>query len=320
MRTLVAARALCAVASGASAARAEDRTPGVEALPARRLALRRGRLPRRARRVQARLRARAQPGGALQRRRDAVPAAGLRRRAHDLRALPRRHGAGRRPSRRGGGRPRRAARARRARRASRRSRRGRTSRSTTSRRARRPSSGRCSSASGTARSWPRSAGRPAVTRYVDVATDDNLASRCSCPSRPSPRPRRHARPARGPPTCDTPPASHAGGTLRVPGLDDDGRARRRRRHLRRPRGAANRTILEAAAAPTRRRRDAEPRRDPHEHVLDDGRLLAVGALVIGGTTLLSTLLSGSSSTPTRGSNGTTQVVLGPASARLVTTF
>ena len=65
-------------------------------------------------------------GGPLQRRRDAVPAAGLRRRAHDLRALPRRDGAGGRPPRRGRGRPRGAAGARRAHRASRRSRRAPT--------------------------------------------------------------------------------------------------------------------------------------------------------------------------------------------------
>ena len=49
--------------------------------------------------------------------------------------------------------------------------------------------------------------------------------------------------------------------------------------------------------------------------------LAVSAVVVGGITLASSLFSSSpSSAPKRGSSGTTQVVLGPASVRLDMTF
>ena len=124
-------------------------------------------------------------------------------------------------------------------------------------------------------------------------------SRSSCPSagarRPAPR---SARRACRTPRSTTPPCAHAARTLRIAGLDDDGRARRGRRDLRGPRAARVAAISRrrASSFPTSAQ-TLEPRRDPHDDLLGRRRPLAVGALVVGGVTLLSTLLVDSSSTP-----------------------
>lgn len=162
-------------------------------------------------------------------------------------------------------------------------------------------------------------GRPSVTRYVDVAADDNLSVTLQLPDPVDP-PAAPAHSDYSSHSVDMAPPSHGGSTLRVLGWTTTG-------------------ILAAGAVSfgilaLRESHDLEAERSTFpasaQALNHDASLtttysivadsLTAGALVIGGATLFSTLLSGSSSTPTRGMNGTTQVMLGPASAHLVMTF
>jgi hypothetical protein len=164
------------------------------------------------------------------------------------------------------------------------------------------------------------AGRPAITRYVDVATDDNLTVTLQLPESTESAPAASPRPEPLSRALEAPPASHGGGTLRVRGWTTTGAL------------ASAAVVFGVLALRESHDLDAAKSSFPttaqtlnHDATLTNtysmiADSLTVGALVIGGTTLLSTLLSSSSNTPTRGSNGTTQVVLGPASARFVMTF
>jgi hypothetical protein len=163
-------------------------------------------------------------------------------------------------------------------------------------------------------------GRPAITRYVDVAADDTITVTLQLPepleAAPTPAPRLEttSRP------LETPTPSHGSNTLRWLGWTATG-------------------VLAAGAVTSgilgiRESRDLEAARASFpvssQTLNRDAQLtttysivadsLAAGALVVGSVTLLSAWLSPSSSPPTRGSSGTTRVVLGPASARLEMTF
>jgi hypothetical protein len=164
------------------------------------------------------------------------------------------------------------------------------------------------------------AGRPSITRYIDVAADDTLTVTLQLPEAPeqvpapSPRLETSSRPT------EVTQSPHGGSTLRWLGWTATGALAA---------GAITSGIfglresqsLETARAtfPTSSQtlnRDAQLT-TTYSIVADS---LAAAAIVVGGVTLLSTWLSPSSSPPTRGSTGTTRVVLGPASARLEMTF
>jgi PEGA domain len=163
------------------------------------------------------------------------------------------------------------------------------------------------------------AGRPPVTRTVDVATDDSVSVTMQLPDPPEAAPAAtHADlPARPP---DSPPPSHGGATLRVLGwtatamlaagaITTGVLAFQESRSLETARATypASAQILNHDASMT----------TTYSTVAD---VLTAGAVVVGGATLLSTLLSHSPSTPARGSNPPPQIVLGPTSARLFVTF
>ena len=164
------------------------------------------------------------------------------------------------------------------------------------------------------------AGRPSITRYVDVAADDTLSVTLQLPESPEPVPSPAPRlETTSRPTEATQP-SHGGSTLRWLGWTATGALAA---------GAITSGILglrESQSLETARatfptssqtlNRDAQLT-TTYSIVADS---LAAAAIVVGGVTLLSTWLSPSSSPPTRGSTGTTRVVLGPASARLEMTF
>ncbi|HEY1696610.1 MAG TPA: PEGA domain-containing protein [Polyangiaceae bacterium] len=164
------------------------------------------------------------------------------------------------------------------------------------------------------------AGRPAVTRWVDVAADDNVALTLQLPDPPeaaAPAPERLELPAHA---LDTPPPSHGSSTLRALGWTTTGVLAA---------GAVTFGVLALKSS-----HDLEAARSAFpassETLSHDASLtttfsvvadaLTAGAVVVGGTTLLSTLLSRPSTAPTRGSNPSPQVVLGAASARLVVPF
>jgi hypothetical protein len=163
-------------------------------------------------------------------------------------------------------------------------------------------------------------GRPPVTRYVDVAADDNVSVTLAMPDATDGQPSQSARSDAGSRVMDVPPPARTGQTLRVLGWTATSAF------------AAGAIVFGALAvreshelAADRATFPASPSTLNHDSTLTTtysliADSLAVGAIVIGGTTLLSTLLSNSSSTPSRGSNDTPQVVLGPGSARLFMTF
>jgi hypothetical protein len=163
------------------------------------------------------------------------------------------------------------------------------------------------------------AGRPAITRYVDVAADDTLAVTLQLPEPPEPAPPPAPRVESSRLVESTTP-SHGGSTLRWLGWTATGALAA---------GAVTSGILglheshtlEAARAtfPVSSQtlnRDAQLT-TTYSIVADS---LAAAAVVVGSVTLLSTWLSPSSTAPTRGSSGATRVVLGPTSARLEMTF
>jgi hypothetical protein len=164
------------------------------------------------------------------------------------------------------------------------------------------------------------AGRPSVTRWVDVAADDNVALTLQLPDppeAPSPAPERLELPAHA---LDAPPPSHGGSTLRALGWTATGVLAA---------GAVTSGVLALKAS-----HDLEAARSAfptsaqtlnHDASMTTtysvvADVLTAGAVVIGGTTLLSTLFAHPSSPTARGSNPSPRVVLGPASARLVVPF
>jgi hypothetical protein len=161
-------------------------------------------------------------------------------------------------------------------------------------------------------------GRPPVTRYVELAADDNLSVTIDLPEpAPAPAPSRSV-PAWHP--VETPAPSRGGDALRIAGWIATGTftagavcfgilGMHESHDLESERGtfpASAQTLSNDASLVTT------------YSIVADG--LAVGALVVGGVTLLSTILSGSTRPPARGSSSGPQVVLGPGAARVVFTF
>jgi hypothetical protein len=164
------------------------------------------------------------------------------------------------------------------------------------------------------------AGRPSVTRYVDVAAEDNVSLTVSMPEAPSPVT----------PSQAEPPARHAALATPAPGGGGAG--------LRTIGWVATATLAAGAGCfgllALRESRELVTARNTfptssdtlqHESsltttysMLADG--LTAGALAVGAVTLVSTVLSGTSAKPLRGTGAGTQVVLGPGSAALLVTF
>jgi hypothetical protein len=162
------------------------------------------------------------------------------------------------------------------------------------------------------------AGRPAVTRYVDVAAGDNLTVTLVLPS-PEPAPGAAPRALPNVPPLDEPPPSHAGSTWRTIGWGTT---------VLLAGGAVTFAILasrESATLATARSSypassatlDHDASLTRTDAILADS--LTAGAVLVGGITLLSTFLSHSAA-PTRGGGDAPHLVLGPASARLEGTF
>ncbi len=161
-------------------------------------------------------------------------------------------------------------------------------------------------------------GRPAVTRYVDVATDDNLSVTVQMPDANGsavPGSTRHDGDAAA--VHATTDGSH---TLQTLGWITTGALAV---------GAIATGIVAAHESSTLQSdRNTYPQssatleRDAHAtttySVIADS--LAAGAILVGAVTLVSVLGGSSSSTPKRGSTGDVQVVLGPTSAGISGSF
>jgi tetratricopeptide (TPR) repeat protein len=164
------------------------------------------------------------------------------------------------------------------------------------------------------------AGRLPVTRYVDVATDDNLPVSLQLPAQESAGQTAATAPSSSTGATDIPSYSRTGATLRTAGWISTGvlaagaatfgiLALKDSSDLKTARGtfpASQDTLSHYASLTTR------------YSILADS--LGAGALVIGGITLVSTLTSSSSSAALHGSTGGARVLVGPASARLEVTF
>lgn len=159
------------------------------------------------------------------------------------------------------------------------------------------------------------AGRPAVTKFVDVATDDNVSVTLQLPDAALPPPVRGPTPALTlPPTQD--PPSHAGATWRIVGWTTTGVLAA---------GALTMGLLaDKASSDSSAARNAYPATaatlnhdasvtSTYSLVADS---LAVAAAVIGSITLVSTFTASGDHVPDRAA----RVVIGPGSARLDVTF
>jgi tetratricopeptide (TPR) repeat protein len=164
------------------------------------------------------------------------------------------------------------------------------------------------------------AGRLPVTRYVDVATDDNLSVSLQLPAQEGSSSSAPSTTSPSTGTNEIPTYSRTGATLRTAGWISTGVLAA---------GAATFGILALKdASDLKTARDTFPTsQDTLSHyaslttrysVAADS--LGAAALVLGGITLVSTLASKSSSPALQGSTGGTRVMLGPASARLEVTF
>jgi hypothetical protein len=162
-------------------------------------------------------------------------------------------------------------------------------------------------------------GRPPVTRYIDVAADDNVSLTLQLPSPVDGSPTT-ARAATALSSDATSSSRSAGPALRGVGWVTTGVFAA---------GAVTFGILATkASSDLKSARNSFPAMSStlnHDAnltttyaILADS--LAAAAVVVGGITLISTLSASSSSAPTRGSRGATRVVLAPASARLEMTF
>lgn len=162
------------------------------------------------------------------------------------------------------------------------------------------------------------AGRPAVTRYVDVAAGDSLAVTLTLPA-PEPPPTSAPRALPNVPALDEAPPSHAGSTWRAVGWGSS---------ILMAGGAVTFGILASRESTTlsieRSSYPASSATLDHDagvtrtdSILADS--LTAGAVLVGGITLVSALLSRSGA-PTRGSGDAPHLVLGPGSARIQGTF
>jgi tetratricopeptide (TPR) repeat protein len=163
------------------------------------------------------------------------------------------------------------------------------------------------------------AGRQPVTRYVDIAAEDNVSVTLPLAAPVSVTP--VGEPMQAPPPADVRPPAHGGGsTLRAVGWTVTGAfaggavlfgflANKESGDLRSARNSFPTTgaTLNHDASLT-----------ATYSILADS--LTAAAIVVGGITLFSTVSSSSSSTPARGSTGRSRVMLGPASARFETAF
>ncbi len=162
-------------------------------------------------------------------------------------------------------------------------------------------------------------GRQPVTRYVDVAADDNVAVTLPLGSEDGAATGR--RPSRDAEPSDAPPPSHAGSGLRIAGWVATGVFAS---------GAVAFGILaEKAGSDLKDARNTYPTTAAaldHDasvattySILADS--LAAAAIVVGGITLYSTISSPSSANaPKHGSSGGARVMLGPTSARVEMAF
>jgi tetratricopeptide (TPR) repeat protein len=164
------------------------------------------------------------------------------------------------------------------------------------------------------------AGRLPVTRYVDVATDDNLSVSLQLPAQESAAQTAATAPSSSGGTSEIPTYSRTGATLRTAGWISTGvlaagaaafgiLALKDSSDLKTAQGTfptSQDTLSHYASLTTR------------YSILADS--LGAAALVVGGITLVSTLTSHSSSAALQGSTGGTRVMVGPASARLEVTF
>jgi tetratricopeptide (TPR) repeat protein len=162
------------------------------------------------------------------------------------------------------------------------------------------------------------AGRPPVTKYVDVATDDNLSITLQLQDTSAPAAPRPVLPllARAP-VEETPP-SHAGSTWRIVGWTTTGLLTA---------GAVTMGLLaDKASNDLSTARSSYPvsagtlnhdasLTSTYSAIADS---LAVAALVVGGITLTSTVVAASSSD--HGTERAARLELGPTSARLDVTF
>lgn len=163
-------------------------------------------------------------------------------------------------------------------------------------------------------------GRPATTRYVDVAADDTLTVTIQLPEPTVPVAPLAPKLDAAPRSSESTTPSHGGSTLRWIGWTAT--------------GALAAGAVTAGVLGMRESHELETARASYpvssQTLSHDAQLtttysvvadsLAAAALVVGGVTLLSTWLSPAPSAPTRGSTGTTRVVLGPTAARLEVTF
>jgi PEGA domain len=162
-------------------------------------------------------------------------------------------------------------------------------------------------------------GRPAITRYVDVATDDNLAVTLQLPD------------AGGGATAttkhdtDSTPSTHAatgdgGHALQTIGWITTGALAIGA--IATGVVAAHESSVLQADRNTYPQSSATLQQDAHTtttySILADS--LAGGAVLVGGITLISMLGGSSTSAPKRGSTGEVQVVLGPTSAGIAGSF
>jgi hypothetical protein len=161
-------------------------------------------------------------------------------------------------------------------------------------------------------------GRQAITRYVDVAADDNLSVTLQQPEPPEavapPAPRLETHPV------ETTPPSHGGSTLRWLGWTTTG-ALAAGAVTSGLLGLHESHVLEAARATfpvSSQTLNHDAQLTSTYSIVADS--LTAAAFVVGSVTLLSSWLSPSAGPPTRGSSGTTRVVLGPGAARLEMTF
>jgi PEGA domain len=162
------------------------------------------------------------------------------------------------------------------------------------------------------------AGRPPVTRYVDVAAGDNLTVTLAMPAPDvAPATAAHAMPLTTPP--DAPPPSHTGATWRTVGWGATGLLAA---------GAVTFGVVASreSSVLTTERNTYPASGATLDHDASLTRTYSIvsdvftgTAILVGGVTALSTLLS-RSSTPTRGGDTAPRLVLGPGSARLEGAF
>jgi hypothetical protein len=163
-------------------------------------------------------------------------------------------------------------------------------------------------------------GRAPVTRYVDVAADDNVTVTLQLPAPAADAPPLPA-PRVAPAIANSPPApTSSGGALRVAGWITVGtlasgtiafgllasKASGDLEHARAAYPTSNATLSHDASLVTMYATIADA--------------LGAACLVVGGITIISSLSSSSSSAPTRGSTTGARVSIGPASARVELVF